>query len=62
MKPILFGAVLALLWLLLGLPLNVPSTVVTAVVAQPVTVAFVLGVLARRFVSVSLTDAKGWTR
>lgn len=47
MKPLLYGAVLALLWLLLGWPLAVPSTVVTAVVAQPVTVAFAAGVLAR---------------
>jgi hypothetical protein len=46
MKPLLLGAVLALLWLLFGWPLTVPSTVLAAVV-QPVTVAFVLGVLAR---------------
>ncbi|SMF64651.1 hypothetical protein [Streptomyces sp. Amel2xC10] len=48
MKPLLYGAVLALLWLLLGLPLAAPAAVVAAV-AQPVTVAFVLGVLARPF-------------
>jgi hypothetical protein len=50
-KPILFGAVLALLWLTIGLPLTVPSTVVTAVVAQPVTAAFVLGLIARPYLA-----------
>lgn len=46
MKPLLLGAVLALLWLLLGLPVTAPSTVVTAVVAQPVILAFAAGILA----------------
>lgn len=46
MKPLVLGAILGLLWLLVGLPLTVPSTAVAAVV-QPVTVAFLLGVLAR---------------
>ena len=46
MKPLFLGVVLALLWLLFGWPLTVPSTVL-AVDVQPVTVAFVLGVLAR---------------
>jgi hypothetical protein len=45
-KPLILGAVLALLWLLLGLPLAAVTGVVSALV-QPVTVAFVLGVLAR---------------
>ncbi|TQE40249.1 hypothetical protein Sipo8835_00110 [Streptomyces ipomoeae] len=61
MKPILFGAVLALLWLAFGLPLATPFGGVANLV-QPVTVAFVLGFAASRFVSVRLTDAKGWTR
>ncbi|MEU5633509.1 hypothetical protein ACH47C_26815 [Streptomyces rishiriensis] len=47
MKQLLFGAVLALLWLTIGLPLAVPSTVITTVVAQPVTLAFFAGILAR---------------
>jgi hypothetical protein len=47
MKPLAYGAVLALLWLLLGLPVTVPSTVVTAVVAHPVILAFAAGLLAR---------------
>ncbi|MDX3578644.1 hypothetical protein [Streptomyces sp. FL07-04A] len=46
MKPLLLGAVLALLWLLLGRPVTVPSTAV-APLLQPVTVAFLLGALAR---------------
>jgi hypothetical protein len=46
-KPLVLGAVLALLWLTIGLPLTVPSTVVTTVVAQPVILAFTAGVLAR---------------
>jgi hypothetical protein len=46
MKPIFFGAVLALLWLAFGLPLATPFGGVANLV-QPVTIAFVLGVLAR---------------
>ncbi|MGW0942924.1 hypothetical protein ACWD4O_10280 [Streptomyces sp. NPDC002623] len=42
MKPLLFGAVLALLWLLLGLPLTALGSVL-----QPVTVASAAGVFAR---------------
>jgi hypothetical protein len=45
MKPLALGAVLALLWLLLGLP-SAATASLWEVVAQPVTVAFVLGVLA----------------
>ncbi|MGW6924455.1 hypothetical protein ACWGA9_24740 [Streptomyces sp. NPDC054950] len=42
MKPLLFGAVLAVLWLLSGLPLAA-----LAPLAQPVVLAFAAGVLAR---------------
>ena len=49
MKPILFGAVLGLLWLLFGLPLA-PALAVLAAVVQPVTIAFVLGVAVRSYV------------
>ncbi|MET8169308.1 hypothetical protein ABZT34_34505 [Streptomyces sp. NPDC005329] len=48
-RPLLAGAVLAALWLVFGLPVTVPSTVVTAVVVQPVTVAFAAGILARPY-------------
>ena len=48
MKPILFGAVLALLWLLFGVPLA-PALAVLAAVVQPVTIAFVLGVAVRSY-------------
>lgn len=47
MKALSLGAVLALLWLLLGLPVTVPSTAVTTVVAQPVVLGFAAGLLAR---------------
>jgi hypothetical protein len=57
-KALALGAVLALLWLVFGLPLTVPSTVVMTVVTQPVTVAFVLGVLARPY----LARSRRWTR
>lgn len=50
MKPLLFGAVLALLWLLLGLPLTAPSTVL-APFLQPVIVAFAAGILARPYLA-----------
>jgi hypothetical protein len=46
MKPLLSGAVLALLWLLYGLPLAAPSTPL-APLLQPVTLAFAAGILAR---------------
>jgi hypothetical protein len=46
-KPILFGAVLALVWLLFGSPL-VTITTVLPVLAEPVTIAFVLGLVVRR--------------
>lgn len=47
MKALVSGAVLGVLWLLLGLPVTAPSTVVTAVVAQPVILGFVAGMAAR---------------
>jgi hypothetical protein len=50
MKPLLFGAVLALLWLVFGLPRTVPVTAV-APLLQPVTVAFAAGILARPYVT-----------
>lgn len=46
MKPLVYGAVLGLLWLLLGVPLAPALTVLSAVV-QPVTLAFLLGIAAR---------------
>ncbi|MDQ0831928.1 hypothetical protein QF032_003772 [Streptomyces achromogenes] len=48
MKPILLGAVLALLWLVLGLPHTTPVTV-PGPLLQPVVVAFALGVVARPY-------------
>lgn len=57
MKPIVCGAVLALLWLLFGLPLATVAGVVTALV-EPVTIAFVLGVLARPY----LARPRRWVR
>lgn len=49
MKPLLYGAVLGLLWLVAGLPLA-PALAVLAAVVQPVTIAFVLGAAARSYV------------
>lgn len=46
MKHLLLGAVLGVLWLLLGLPLA-PVTTVLPVLAEPVSVAFAAGLLAR---------------
>lgn len=57
MKPIAYGAVLALLWLTFGLPLATIAATVSAV-AQPVTIAFVAGVLARPH----LARSGRWTR
>ncbi|MFI0964627.1 hypothetical protein ACH4S8_25000 [Streptomyces sp. NPDC021080] len=50
MRPMLFGAVLALLWLTVGPHLTVPVVVVNAV-AQAVTATVVLVVLARPYLS-----------
>ncbi|MEU2300566.1 hypothetical protein ABZ584_24540 [Streptomyces antibioticus] len=44
MKPLAYGAVLALLWLVFGLPLAAPAAVV-----QPVILAFAAGILARPY-------------
>ena len=49
MKPIVFGAVLALVWLLFGSPL-VTITAALPVLVEPVTIAFVLGLAARPYV------------
>lgn len=46
MKAIALGAVLALVWLLFGAPL-VTITTVPPVLAEPVTITFILGLLAR---------------
>lgn len=46
MKPILFGAVLAVLWLLVGLPHALPATAVT-LAGKPVILAFAAGIAAR---------------
>ena len=46
MKPLVFGAVLGVLWLWFGLP-SARVAVVLPVVVQPVVVAFALGVAAR---------------
>ncbi|MDW8807739.1 hypothetical protein P1P68_23870 [Streptomyces scabiei] len=50
MKPILFGAVLALVWLLFGAPL-VTITTVLPVLAEPVTIAFAAGLAARPYLT-----------
>jgi hypothetical protein len=55
-KPLILGAVLALLWLVFGLPATVPSTLVAPLV-QPVTLAFAAGLLARP----CLARSRGWT-
>ena len=49
MKPLLYGAVLGLLWLVAGVPLA-PALVVLAAVVQPVTIAFVFGAAVRPYV------------
>lgn len=56
MKPILFGAVLALVWLLFGAPL-VTVTGLLPVLVEPVTLAFLLGLLARPY----LRRSRRWT-
>jgi hypothetical protein len=45
-KPLLFGAVLALVWLLFGSPLGLVETALVQI-EQPVILAFAAGVLAR---------------
>lgn len=46
MKPLLLGALLALLWLTIGLPHTMPVTVASPLL-QPVVVAFAAGLYAR---------------
>lgn len=50
MKAIALGAVLALVWLLFGSPL-VTITAVLPVLAEPVTIAFAAGLLARPYLT-----------
>ena len=50
MRSLALGAVLALVWLLFGAPL-VTITAVLAAVVQPVTVAFLLGLAARPYLT-----------
>lgn len=57
MRPLLFGALLGILWAIFGLP-AAPVTAVVPVVVQPVTVAFVLGLAARPY----LPRLRGWAR
>ncbi|NGO43773.1 hypothetical protein [Streptomyces ureilyticus] len=56
MKPIAFGAVLGVLWLVFGLP-SVPLAGVLPVLVQPVTVAFAAGHL----IGPRLARSRGWT-
>lgn len=46
MKPLALGALLGVLWLLFGVPLAVPSTLL-APLLQPVILGFAAGILAR---------------
>lgn len=57
MKPLVYGAVLGLAWLLLGLP-YAPVAVVLPVLVQPVTLAFAAGLLARPH----LSGPRRWAR
>lgn len=50
MKPILFGALVGLVWLVAGVPLT-PVADMLSVLVQPVTLAFVLGAAARPYVT-----------
>lgn len=50
MKPLVYGALLGVLWLFLRLPIA-PTAGLLAMVIQPVTLAFVLGLLARPHLS-----------
>ncbi|MDW8805609.1 hypothetical protein P1P68_12655 [Streptomyces scabiei] len=50
MKALLFGAVLALLWLAFGVPLAAVAATVS-VLAQPVTIAFAAGLAARPYLA-----------
>ncbi|MEU0253306.1 hypothetical protein ABZ299_12520 [Streptomyces sp. NPDC006184] len=57
MKPLLFGAVLGALWLLLGQPLALPTRAV-AVLCQPVILAFAAGLASRPY----MPKPGRWTR
>ncbi|MEH0642856.1 hypothetical protein QBB33_15540 [Streptomyces scabiei] len=50
MKAIAYGAVLGLLWLLVGVPVA-PALAVLAVLVEPVTIAFVLGLATRPYLT-----------
>ena len=56
MKPIIYGALLGLLWLTTDLPLTAPAAVLATAV-QPVTLAFAAGILARPYLT-----RKRWSR
>ncbi|MFM9694549.1 hypothetical protein [Streptomyces europaeiscabiei] len=56
MKPLVLGAVLALVWLLFGPP-PVTVTAMLPVLVEPVTIAFALGLAARPYVA-----RRGWLR
>ncbi len=57
MKPLVFGAVLGVLWIIFGLPLPVLAAVLPLLV-QPVVVAFGLGLVARPL----MPRVRGWAR
>jgi hypothetical protein len=57
MKPLVFGAVLGVLWLLFGLPLA-PIAAVLPVLVQPVTIAFAAGLAVRPL----LPGMRRWAR
>jgi hypothetical protein len=57
MRPILFGAVVGVAWLLLGLP-YAPVAALLPVLAQPVILAFAAGLLARPL----LPGTRRWAR
>lgn len=55
MKPLVFGAVLGVLWIVFGLPLPVLAAALPMLV-QPVTIAFGLGLVARPL----MPRVRGW--
>jgi hypothetical protein len=57
MKPLVYGAVVALLWLLFGVPLATVAATVSALV-QPVAIAFAAHLLARPH----LARSRRWAR
>lgn len=56
MKALAYGAALAVLWLVFGLPVTAPAAVLP-LLANPVVVAFAAGLLARPYVA-----RRGWLR